>query len=206
MEEQEKKSLINEIKVELEDLEKHLKKSSDEFKTTYQEKKKKFAALIKDYVNELEESGGEKVQDAKESSMELIDLLEADYDISYTEYEDEPHKLAKAIDTFEEKAKEVFDTVSASTSKAKENFDKEFAKNKEKFNTELDIQKAHFQGTKDRTMKEYEDWKEKRLEDIEQLKGKLDQQKEEAGEKFGKFSEEMTESLSHLKKAFKNLW
>lgn len=206
MEEQEKKSLIDEIKTELEDLEKHLKKSSDEFKVTYKEKKKKFAGLIKNYVQDLEESGGEKVHEAKESSKELIDLLEADYDISYTEYEDEPHKLSKAIDAFEHKAKEVIENLSAGTSKAKDSLEKEFAQNKEKFKTELDIQTAHFKSTKDRTMKEYEEWKEKRLKDIDQLKAKLDEQKEDAEEKLEKFGDELSESFTHLKKAFKNLW
>ena len=44
------------------------------------------------------------------------------------------------------------------------------------------------------------------LKDIDQLKADLEEKKDEAGDKFEKFSEEMSTSFQHLKKAFKNLW
>ena len=61
MEAHNKKSIISEIKSELDDLENHLKKGSEEFNELYKEKKQKLANLIKTYASEIEESG----EDAK---------------------------------------------------------------------------------------------------------------------------------------------
>ena len=201
-----KKSIIEELKQELEDLELQLKKSGKDFKDTYTEKKNKIAGLIKKYAAELEETGEEKFHELKESSDELLDLLEADYDISYTDYGNESHKISKAIDKFEIKAKALFENLSEEAREAKAKIEEELTKNLGKFKTELDIQKAHFEGTKDRAVGEFDDWKEKRLKDIEKLKKELEVKKGETEEKLEKFSEEITTSYSHLKKAFKNLW
>lgn len=206
MEEKSKKSIIEELKSELEELEAQLKKSGDEFKDNYKEKKNKIAALIKEYASEIEETGEVKIHDLKESSEELLNLLEADYDISYTEYENESHKISKAIDKFELKAKEIFESLTSEAKQAKVAVEEELNKNLEKFKTELDIQSAHIKGTKDRAASEYKEWKEKRLNDIEGLKKELEQRKEETEDKLEKFSEEISTSYSHLKKAFKNLW
>ncbi len=206
METNKKKSIIQDIKAELEELEGHLKKSGDEFKENYKEKKKKIAALIKNYAAELEESGEEKLHDLKESSEELLDLLEADYDLSYTEFEDESHKISKAIDKYELKAKEIFENLTKEAKEAKVKVKDELNKNLDKFKTEMDIHKAHFKGTRERAVSEFETWKAKRLKDIEQLKKDLEHKKEESQEKLEKFGEELSNSYDHLKKAFKNLW
>ena len=88
----------------------------------------------------------------------------------------------------------------------KEELEKDLNENLEKFKTELDIQKAHWKGTKDRATAEYEDWKEKRLKDIEKLKKEVEAKKDFTETKFDSFSEEISESFDHLKKAFKKLW
>lgn len=206
MEKKSKKSIIEELKQELEDLEGQLKKSGKEFKDHYSEKRNKIAGLIKKYAAELEETGEEKFHELKESSDELLDLLEADYDISYTDYENESHKISKAIDKFEIKAKAIFENLTEETREAKAKIEDELNKNLDKFKTELDIQKAHFKGTKDRAVSEFDEWKEKRLKDIDVLKKDLEVKKEETEDKLEKFSEEISSSYSHLKKAFKNLW
>ena len=206
METHNKKSIISEIKSELDDLENHLKKGSEEFKEFYKQKKQKLANLIKTYASEIEESGEDKIHELKNSSEELLNLLEADYDLSYTEYEGESHKISKAIDKFELKAKEIFNNMKTDARQAQLKLKEELNINLNKFKTELDIQKAHLKGTKDRATSEFDEWKEKRLKDIEGLKTDLEQKKEETGDKFDKFSDEISSSFDHLKKAFKNLW
>jgi len=202
MEEKDKKSLLDEIKSELDDLEEQLKQSGEEVKGSYQQKKKKIANLLKEYAHQLEEAGSERLGDVKKGSLELIDLLEADYDISYTDYDDESGKISKAIDSLEEKIK----IIGSGAEKLKGHIEDDVHQKLEKFKTELDIQKAHFKGTKERALGEYEEWKNNRLKDVEELKEKLEQGKELAGEKMGGFSEELSKSYDHLKQAFKRLW
>lgn len=206
MEEKTKKSIIEELKSELEEMEGKLKKSGDEFKVLYKEKKKKVAELIKKYAHEVEESGEEKIHELKESSSELLDLLESDYDLSYTDYENESHKISRAIDKFENELKVFIGRVAEKGKSTKKELEGDLNKNLEKFKTELDIQKAHWKGTRDRAMSEYEDWKKGRLQDIEKLKKELELKKDEAEVKIDSFSEELSESVAHLKNAFKKLW
>ncbi len=206
MERKIKKSIIDDIKKELADLEEQLKKGGEEFKENYHQKKLKIIAQIRKYATEIEGIGEEKISGLKESSRELLDLLEADYDFSYTEYESNTRKISNAIDDFEKKVKEIFENLASDTRGATAKLEVEINKNLDKFKTELDIQKAHFKGTKERAVSEFEEWKEKRLQDIETLKTELEQKKEEAEDKFEKFSEEISSSFDHLKKAFKKLW
>jgi ElaB/YqjD/DUF883 family membrane-anchored ribosome-binding protein len=202
MEEKDKKSLINEIKAELDDLEQQLKQSGDEVKTTYQKKKKKIADLLKSYTSQLEEAGSDRLSEIKEDSLELISLLEADYDISYTDYDTESGKISNAIDSLEKKIK----TLGSEAGKVKGQLEDDLKRTLGKFKTELDIQKAHFKGTKERAMNEYEDWKINRLKEMGELKEKLEQGKEVAEEKLDSFTAELSKSYDHFKQAFKNLW
>lgn len=206
MEEQAKKPIIDELKSELEEMEAKLKKSGDEFKEYYKEKKKKVAEVIKKYTKEIEATGEEKYYDLKEKSSELLDLLESDYDLSYTDYENESHKISKAIEGFEKQTKEFISNMADKGKVTKEELEKDLNESLGKFKTELDIQKAHWKGTSERAMVEFEDWKENRLKDIEKLKGELDEKKEAVGAKVDSFTEELSESFDHLKKAFKKLW
>lgn len=206
MEEKNSKSFIDEIKEELEELEEQLKNSSAEFKDTYKLKKKKIAVIIKKYTQEIEEIGEGKIHELKDSYNDLLNLLEADYDFSYTEYENESHKISSALDKFEVKAKEIFQNLTTEGREAKATLEKDLNKTLGKFKTELDIQKAHFKGTKDRAASEFDEWKEKRLKDIDELKTDLEQKKEAAEEKIEGFREEVSDSFDHLKKAFKKLW
>jgi len=206
MEEQSKKSIIDELKSELDDMETKLKKSGDEFRDYYKEKKQKVAKLVKKYAQELEASGEEKMIDLKARSSELLDLLESDYDLSYTDFENESHKISKAIDKFEVQVKAYLLEMSKKGKTTKDTLASDLNESLEKFKTELDIQKAHWKGTKDRATTEYEEWKAHRLKDIERLKKEMEEKKEAAEEKFDDFSEELSESFDHLKKAFKKLW
>lgn len=202
MKEKDKKSLIDEIKVELDDLEEQLKQSGEKVKGSYQQKKKKIASLLKEYAHRLEETGSERIGEVKRGSLELIDLLEADYNISYTDYDEESGKISRSIDSLEEKIKKI----GTEADKLKGHIDDDIHHKLEKFKTELDIQKAHFKGTKERALTEYEEWKNNRLKDVEELKEKLEQGKELAGERMTGFTEELSKSYGHLKQAFKNLW
>jgi len=206
METKNKKSIIEELKSELTDLEKQLEKTSDGMKENYKKRKKHIASLIKKYAREIEETGEEKIHELKESSDELLDLLEADYDLSYTDFENNSHKISKAIDKYELILKGKIKELSTETTQVKNRLEVEINKNLDKFRTELDIQKAHFKGTKERAVSEFEEWKENRLKDVDNLKKELDQKKQETEVKFEKFSEEITVSYDHLKKAFKKLW
>ncbi len=200
------KSFFDEIKKELDDLEAQLKKSGAEFKDHYKLKKQEIAAQLKKYTHEIEGIGEEKIKDLKESYEELMDLLEADYDFSYTDYENESTKISSALDKFEAKAKEIFKNMTSEARQAKAKLEQDLKKNLSKFKTELDIQKAHFKGTKERATSGFEDWKDNRLKDIDELKTNLEQKKGAAEGKFESFSDEVSESFDHLKKAFKKLW
>ena len=201
-----KKSIIDEAKIELEELEELLMKGGEEFKEAYKQKKHKIVGIIKKYIKELEESGEDKMLHVMESTDELLNLLEADYDLSYTEYENESHKIAKAIDTFEKKASEIFVNINTEVKHTKSKIEEELSINLEKFKTEMDIQKAHFKGTKERAMSEFESWKKNRLVEIEKLKQDLETKKKTSEGKIEKFNEEISVSFDHLKSAFKNLW
>lgn len=201
-----KKSFIDEAKIELEELEELLKKGGEEFKDAYKQKKHKIVGILKKYIEELENSGEDQIQHIIESSDELLSLLEADYDLSYTEYENESHKISKAIDTFERKVSEIFVNLTTEAKHSKSKLEEELNKNLEKFKTEMDIQKAHFKGTKERALSEFESWKKNRLKDIEELKHDLENKKKSSEGKLEKFNEEISVSIDHLKTAFKNLW
>lgn len=206
MESNEKQNVLSELKHELEDLEQQLKKSGNEFRDLYVAKKKKMAELLRNYMEELEASGSGKLQEIKKGSKELVDLLEADYDLSYTEYENEPHKISNAIDSLEKKAGEIYAEINAEATRVKKLLEGRFQVDLEKFKTELDIQAAHFKSTKERAGGEFESWKEQRLAEVAELRKKLDEKKGETEEKFDKFRDELETSFDHLKKAFKNLW
>ncbi len=200
MEEKDSKSLIEEIKAELEELEEQLKQSGDDVKSTYQQKKKKIAEILKQYTKQLEETGGERLKEVKEDSKELIDLLEADFNISYTDYAEESGKISNAVEALKEKIKKVGEEAE----KLKGQISEDISDTLEKFKTELDIQKAHFRATRERTLKEYEEWKKNRLKEVSILKEKLE--KEMANSKLEGFTDELSKSYEHLKQAFKNLW
>lgn len=206
METKDKKSIIRDIKLELDDMENMLKKSGGEIKDAYHEKKQKFASLLREYAEQLEASGSEKIHELRDSSLELVSMLEADYNLSYTEFDEHSHKLTRAIEKLEKKAKEIYNEVEENSIKTKAKIEGDFKKTMELFKTELDIQKAHFKGTKDRATQGFDEWKKARLVEIESMKKKLEEKKEEAGEKFEKFNEELSESFTHLKSAFKKLW
>ena len=203
---QEKKSIVDEIKSELEEMEEKLKKSGEDFRQHYLEKKHKVAALIRKFAHNLEAAGEEKLHDLKTSSEELLDLLEADYDLSYSEFESESHKISKALDSFETNMKDALENLGEGTKKAKGKVEEDIQSALSIFRTERDIQKAHFKGTADRAMAQYDSWKKSRLEDIQSLKAELEVKKSEAGEKLEAFSEELSVSFDHLKKAFSKLW
>ncbi len=206
METANKKNIFGDLKAELDELEEKVKKSGGEFREQYKIKKQKIAALIKKYAHEIEQTGEEKVDELKESSQELLDLLEADYDLSYTEFETESHKISKALDDYEARAKVFFAHLSKEAKRTTGKIEEEMKENLDKFRTEMDIQKAHFKGTADRMKSEYEEWKVNRLKDIASLKKQLDQRKDQAEDKLEAFSGELSESFDHLKKALKKLW
>jgi hypothetical protein len=206
MEEKERNHIIEDLKGELEDLEDRLKKSGADMKQAYEEKKKKMAEILRIYANDMEKSGQERFGELKGKASELIDLLEADYNVSYSEYEEEPHKISKALEDFEKKAKEVIEEIESGSMRLKEGVEKDLKQSLEKFRTELDIQKAHFKATRDRASGEYEVWKTKRLKDIEELKARLSTQKEDAEDRMEGFRDEMFASLKHLRGAFRKLW
>ena len=95
MEGETKKSIIEEITAELEDLESQLKKGGEEIKSTFKEKKAKIAALIRQYATEIEGLGHDKMDDLRDRTGDLLNLLESDFDFSYTDYEDDSHQISK---------------------------------------------------------------------------------------------------------------
>ena len=200
MEEKDRQTLIEEIKAELDDLEEQLKQSGEDVKGTYQEKKKRIANILRQYAKQLEEAGSDRLKEIGEDSKELIGLLEADYNLSYTDYVEETGKISNAVDALKEKIKKV----GGEAEKLKGQLSGDIGETLEKFKTELDIQKAHYRATKERTLREYEEWKKNRLEEVAALKERLE--KEMAGSKLEAFTDELSKSYDHLRQAFKKLW
>lgn len=206
MEKTNKKNIIDEIRSQLDEIEDKLKQGSDAFIDNYRVKKEKIALSVKKYAHEVEQTGEEKVQKIKKSAEELLDLLESDYNLSYTEYRSESHKISKALDVYEMQVKDYFNDLSKEARKKSSKFEAEMKTNIAKMRMELDIQNAHFKGTADRMKAEYETWKANRLMEIDALKKQLELKKDIAEDRLEEFAGELTESFDHLKKAFKKLW
>ena len=194
------------IKKEIEELESLLKKNSEEVKVEFQQQKSRVTDKIKTFGDQLENASQEQLQSLKDSTTELLDLLDADFDLSYTDFDDSSGKLSSAIEKYESKAKEAVASLSDEASQAKAKISAELHESLNKFKMEMDIQKAHLKGTKDRASSELDYWKEKRLAELRRLKEELEGKKEAAGEKLDQFSDELSTSFDHLKKAFKKLW
>jgi len=208
MEDRSQKSILDKMKQELDDLELQLKLGSKELKDAYKLRKKKFTELIRDvheYSMAVKKSGSEKLEEFRKNSKYLLDTLESDFDISYTDYEDKPHDLKKALNDFEKSLKNYFKELGDEAKVSQLKIEKDVKTGIEKFKSDLNVQRAHLKQLNEKSQSDWEEWKEKKLREVNDLKRKIDSKLGESKEKMGKFNEEVSEAFQHLKSAFKNL-
>jgi ElaB/YqjD/DUF883 family membrane-anchored ribosome-binding protein len=208
MENQEKQSTLEKVKAELEELEVQLKLGTMEAKEKFQAKKAAFKTLVhetEDHLSNIEKVGEKQVAAVKKEAESLIDLLDADFDFSYTEYEDHPQKIRTSLHHFQEKVQKALEDVDDEAEKLKAEIDSKVKMGIEKFDKELELQQSYFLQQKEKAGNEFDKWKEKLLGEIQELKGKIDGQIDEAETRIDLFSDELSKAYDHLKKAFLNL-
>lgn len=207
MEAEEKKTFTDHLKSDLEELEVQLKLGGMELKKSYGTQKERFAGLVRkfhEYVNEIEHEGAEKVSGFKEKSRDLLDVLETDFDISYTDYSDKPQDVKAALLAFEESLKDLYNQLDEKTVSRRKKLETELRLGLDKFRNELAIQQKHLEHQKAKSMDEFDKWKENRLEEVQNLKKRIDERFKETGGKIDKLNEDLGEAYDHLKKAFRN--
>ncbi len=208
MEETPKKTILEEIKNDLDELEVQLNLGKKELQEAFEAKKKKFTSLIKQVqlnLDEYEKTGSEKVKELKDKAADLIDTLESNFDVSYTDYSDKPHSLKRVVEDFEKVVKDYYIEVEGKSKEATSKAKTEIKLGIEKFKHELEIQQAQLKQLKEKSSDEWESWKKTKQEEIGKLKEKINSAVDSSKEKAGKFNEELTEAYRHLKTAFKNL-
>ncbi len=208
MEEESKKTLLEEIKSDLDDLEHQLNLGTEEIKGAFEKKKKSFSSLVKkiqENLSEYEKTGSEKIKDLKAKASDLIDTLESDFDLSYTDYSENPHTFKTVVEDFEELVKKYYNEVEDKSKAAKDKTQQELKLKIEKFKHELDIQEAQLVKLSGHNPEEWEEWKQKKLDEVKSLKNKINEKMESSKQKAGKFNEEVAEAYRHLRSAFKKL-
>ena len=208
MEEQSNKSLLDEIKSDLEELEVQLNLGKKEFKSAFEKKRKEFSATMQKFhsdLSEYEKKGSGKIQKLKEKSADLLDTLESNFDFSYTDYSEKPHNLKTALEDFEHGLKEYYKEVEGKSMEVKKIAGHEIDEGIGKFKKELEVQQAYLKHLTEKSKTEWEEWKQKKLEEVQDLKGKIEGKVASSKEKAGKFNEDVAEAYRHLRTAFKNL-
>ncbi|WP_020527362.1 hypothetical protein [Flexithrix dorotheae] len=200
MENKKLKSLLEKLKGDLDNLEVQLNLGVMDAKQTFKKKRKEFSKTVKELETlgkEAAEEGSEKVKKMEEEANSLLELLEADFDFSYSEFNETPKKL----DAFKEKLEGIFEEMGEGTEKAKSKFEKEYKDAMQRFELEMAIQKRRLEDNGEK----FESWKEDILKETQELKGKLNNNIHVAEDKLDLFGKEMKLAVEHFKKAFKNL-
>lgn len=205
MEEKKKTPKIEHIANEIEELEVQLKLGKLDLTDSINNRKKELAGLIRKvygFGEKVEKESEEKLHEVKEKTDELLDILDADFNFSYTDYDDEHGHLLEKLQELERKAKEVYEKLEQEASKRGEKVKEEFSVGMEKFKNELKIHQKQLQNRTDEAVSEFNEWRQERLKDIENIKELLEEKKSEVEEKTDTFNTEISKAYSHLKKAF----
>lgn len=201
------KQSLQEIKQELDELEKRLNLGKQELKEAQKKHRRRFAALVKkvlNYVHELEHSTHEKFDDLKNNSKYLLDTLESDFNISYIDYNEKPQDLRHALEEFENSLKEYYKETGTEAKMKVNKLDKDLHAQIAKFKHEMEFYQVQYERAGKERIEDFNKWKQKRLKDVMQLKERIDVNLNSSKEKVGKYNEEISEAYKHLKTAFKN--
>lgn len=200
MENKKLKSLLEKMKGDLDNLEVQLNLGVMDAKKSFKKKRKEFGKTVKELENlgkEAADEGSERAKKMEAEANSLLELLEADFDFSYTEFNEAP----KRLDAFKEKLEGVFDEMGEGTEKAKGKFEKEYQEVLQRFELELAIQKRRVEDNGEK----FDSWRNDILKETQELKGKIGENINVAEDKLDLFGKEMKLAVDHFKKAFKNL-
>lgn len=203
-----KKSVLQEVNKELEELEALILKGAKELEGLYLEKREAFSMLVKkahDYITELERNSEEKLQHLKKNSQYLVDTLDKDFDFSYTEYDDARHDLKSALHDFEASLEGYYKALGDEAMAARQKFEAEMRRGIDHIKADLTLQKSYLDHIKDTSVSEWEEWMLSKQADLNTLKGKIDAAISDSKQKVGKFNEEIHEAYDHLMLAFDEL-
>ncbi len=202
----EQKSKLNtfeSIKAALEELELQVKLGSMEAADLFKNRRKdfkEFAEEVKQKTAEWATENGEKVEKVKITAQEIIDILEADYDISYHEYEsrqkvnDSLNNFEMAYNAFVSQLEEQFKEKDLDwKKKAEESFSK--------FRVSLAVEKMRSGAEKDK--EQFKEWSENLKNDLGKLKDELEANTKNARAQLDKFGEDLSKAFTEFKKSFK---
>lgn len=206
MKNDDKLSFFDRIKGELEYVEMKLSLGAKELEAEFDQQKTRFRSLLEDakvQIQDLEKIGEDKIKEATAQFDSLIDLLDADPTLSYSEFEDSPKKVSDAIHQVDENFHLLLE--SAESEEAREKLKEHFNKAKDEFIITLQLQQKALEHKRDDSLADFEKWKEELKQEVGSLRQKAEAVKDEASEKIDAFRQELGQAVEHLKAAFTKL-
>ncbi len=194
------------VKKEIHIIEETLKMSTDEVKAQYAEQRTHLRSWLEEARGQLktiEKRGEAAMQQIEEEAAFIVDLLDADTELSYTEYEQTPHKLTDALEKFEHHVQNVIRSADHLTDEAREQLQAEYQEKLHQFKTQIAMKKAFFESNAAQGEAAFSQWKTDMGKEVDRLKEKVDSSRHTAEARVEHFAEEMKSALSHFKKAFK---
>jgi CII-binding regulator of phage lambda lysogenization HflD len=199
---------IEKIKAELEELELQLNLGMKDAKDQFFDQKKKVIELLEEsetFLKQMEEQGDSNFSKLKHQASDLLEILEADYDISYTEFEDKPAKLSSTLEDMRHQLDKYTHKLDEQGHKMKEKLEVKFANTLGKLEARIAVQRKRLAHKQEKSHEEFDQWKDTLLSDVKSLRHKIETRAEKSGKKYEGFSEEITEAYDHLKKAISKL-
>jgi len=197
---------VENIISELDELETQLKIRSVNLTEAFQKHKKNFSYLFRKLhgqileLDQIDRNSSINLDDLKEQSQILIDILETDFNFSYTEFHEIPYDLITTIQSIEIELKKYVDEIGSIEITRENKIISDFKINLTKFKNELAIQQRYVKALKNTTMKEFDIWKEQLLNDIKNLKFYIDNKLGTTKSKLEDYNQ-ISSAYNHLKNA-----
>ena len=185
---------LERVKRNLETLEVQLNLGAKEAKDAFEKRRdelNKNIEKVREHAQELGKEGSQKFDDLEKEGKALMDLLNADYNFSYNEFDEAETRTKNLRDNLEDLYKE---TEEEFKKEAKERYSHLL----EKMEMEFSVQKAYTE----KKGQDLEKWRSELKKEVEEIKTKIDKNKDIAEDRFENFTAELKEAFEHIKKAF----
>jgi len=189
--------LLERVKRNLETLEVQLNLGSKEARDTFEKKRDELnqnIEKVREHAKEMGKEGSVHLEKLENEGKSLIDLLNADYDFSYKEFDSAEAHTKNMKENLEDLYK---DAGKELKKEAKERYSHLL----EKMEMEFSVQKAYA----DKKGEDLEKWRDNLKKEVSEVKEKIDKNKDVAEERFEHFTAELKEAFEHIKKAFSSL-
>jgi len=203
---EEKQGFFDRVKKEVHLIEETLQLNVEEVKAKYTEERAQLKTWLdgaREQLKGMEKRGEAAVQQIEDEATHIINLLDADDELSYTEHDNTPHKLTEAIEKFELNVQNVLRSAEHLSEEAKEQLNAEYQEKLHQFKTQIALKKAFFESNAAKGEEVYQQWKDSMKQEVEQLKEKVNEGTKVAEEQVGHLAEEMKGALDEFKKVFK---